>query len=1012
MYHPNRPVWLVCALLLEGCAALGPETGGEVSVGRPQVFTRERLLNERLGEVSWLREQLDLPFEQGFQGFRDVREAAAFALNLQVQYQAAQRRLNALGIADADAQRERDARTAELRQQIVETQLQQQLDALKKQTDSKPPESAVPADLQKDLTRLSDQVSALSAKVDDLASRLTPASTVKGTAATLLDRAPGRLVDPNAVAPTRASLSSRDRLEDEAAFRDLVNSRMREAILDDTHDLKGFTLYELKFDATIVPGGSTRRSAVAELEIQSDKFEWKVDEILIAVHEKLAHRIQEDSNALIQRQQERLASQRFDRTWARRIMSHFNSPSASLACSSRTAKMGYVRPASSEVRAFLDGTPPSNAGVRTWADCMIADYVRHRLQLAIGTYFNFYVGPGSTSNAPDEADRPLLSVEPRTDAREYLACKLNRLRRFAVPWVATVSPKEYAQNISDVMSSQHVRQITAALAAGDRLGSGGTVDIDGYRQEQTVAQGIKRQPLAASFVRGQYRFGWVLGPKYELKQSTGWFGPRETTASFVQTTSRYTFTASVAVPGWFESVCLKGTGYWIESDGRRSAGFPIFGQSADPRSTCQSDEALVHLPNNYRSLFFALLEANFDLFTDPEIFMQRDDQGKPEVVVLRATPEACAFAERGDRTCEQSIVIEGRDLWRNPAVFVGDQRADRVDVLPSMRGIVATWRTLRLPATTARPGRPQDLFVSTSTGQDRVERAVYIATELASVPKPFARLERRMLERTGTAGSTTLDVAFVYPAAAFPRSFSNIALRVRRAGEKDARLFEGEPERSVGRLTYRLSQPEAIGLGERSGEFEVDLVFKLAPGDDWVSLSEPGSRHVIYFSNAAERELTYAGSGRADFSGSRNFSGAELLKLQQALRFDLPADEALFFKAYPGFADALSGRGGEARITMQFDDATAPVELVAEPGRLPNGRRIVVARVASLSAHQLQILPEDERPISYSLGVGYRQGSGDWTPLALKGAAQVTVTGLKKPAPAVTNAGASAASRQ
>lgn len=64
---------LACALLAS-CQSF-QETAGEVSVSRPQVFTRERLVNERLGEVNWLREQLDKPFEQGF---RDVREAAAY----------------------------------------------------------------------------------------------------------------------------------------------------------------------------------------------------------------------------------------------------------------------------------------------------------------------------------------------------------------------------------------------------------------------------------------------------------------------------------------------------------------------------------------------------------------------------------------------------------------------------------------------------------------------------------------------------------------------------------------------------------------------------------------------------------------------------------------------------------------------------------------------------------------------------------------------------------------------
>jgi len=82
-----RWLLLACAIAscLEGCFSIPkPETGGVLSVGRPQVFTRERIVTERTGEVNWLRGQLDKEVTTGFQGVQDRRsaEATVFQLNL------------------------------------------------------------------------------------------------------------------------------------------------------------------------------------------------------------------------------------------------------------------------------------------------------------------------------------------------------------------------------------------------------------------------------------------------------------------------------------------------------------------------------------------------------------------------------------------------------------------------------------------------------------------------------------------------------------------------------------------------------------------------------------------------------------------------------------------------------------------------------------------------------------------------------------------------------------------
>ncbi len=986
-------LYSVTGLLLAGCQNF-PKTQGEVSVSRPQVFTRERLVNERLGEVNWLRDQLERPFEHGFQGFRDVRAAAAFVVELQAKFDGAQRRAAGLSDADKDAQHERNQELADIRHEIEKTQLQKQLDQLKKSTTSAPPTAPVPADVNNQLTQLSKDVTALDNSIKLLEGKLSPANAksdgIAGAARGLFENSQSRVLNPNLAERTRASLSSRDRLEDESAFRDLVNGRIREAILDDTHDLNGFSLFEFKFDATIVPGSNTRRSAIAELSIQKDEFD--LDKLRVGgFSARLTRLSEEDVNAQIMRQQDRADVFKLNQTWQRRILNTHLRSEADGACRnprkvSPDELFRYMNPATAAMRDSATGRAKAEMGLAADFDppaeltrCLITEYMRQRLVLALGGYFEFTTV--ADANAPPGKSRPLLKVTMRSpNGIDTLIATLKGLATRASPWVATVSPKEYAQNISDVSSDLQIRQISAMLGASDGKGASADARADSYKQEQSIAQAIKRQPLAASFVRGSDKFGWVLGPKYEIKG---------TTPSFVHATARYTFTASVAVPGWFSEIGLTGCGYWVDADGSRSAGFPLFG-GTDCTTTVK-----IALPHGYRAILHALMDTNADILTDPEIYLLGDSEPTSGKVTLRATPDACLASS--DKSCEQLLVIEGRDLWRNPSVFIGNQRADRVDVLPSMRGIVATFRSLRLPAAAAGGRvRAQDLFVSTSAGQDRLDDAVFIATASAAPTKPFARLTRHYVEIGGANSKDALEVAFEFPSASFPRAYSAIALRIHKLGSKDSKLIETDPSLSVGRLIYNIVDPASAGFGSTSAEFEFDLLFKFAPGDEWLSMTEPSARLATYYANSAERQITAAPETNADFSASHVFGDAQLKTLQQALRFTLPVNESLFFKAYPGLAEALSERGGSVNIGLQFDEATDAVQFTAERTTV-KGRSVIQPRFTALNAKALEMVPEDERSITYKLNVSYRRGGGDVIEVPMTSAAQLTAKGLKKP---------------
>src|SRR5262249_34918995 len=117
-----------------------------------------------------------------------------------------------------------------------------------------------------------------------------------------------------------------------------------------------------------------------------------------------------------------------------------------------------------------------------------------------------------------------------------------------VAWVASIEPKEYAQNISDVSAREALTNLVLSLGATLPQGIG----IDSYTQylkdSQTLLQAIKRQPLAVSYSNQGDAFGWFLGPKFAIRQGK---------VDYLHTATRQTFTVSVVVPEWWSSLELE-----------------------------------------------------------------------------------------------------------------------------------------------------------------------------------------------------------------------------------------------------------------------------------------------------------------------------------------------------------------------------------------------------------------------------------------------------------------------
>jgi hypothetical protein len=154
------------------------------------------------------------------------------------------------------------------------------------------------------------------------------------------------------------------------------------------------------------------------------------------------------------------------------------------------------------------------------------------------------------------------------------------------------------------------------------------------------------------------RIGWILGPR---------FAPRESGFDFRHTPIQLALSAVVSLPAWWTNAELSVHTCWISdtANGTQPSNPPCSG-SGVPHS--------VRLPGGPDELTRAILPST---------------RGPKPYITVTPTLEI-------DR--QETVVIFGQNLWRNPVVFVGRERADRVEILPDMEGVAANFSRVRQPA--------------------------------------------------------------------------------------------------------------------------------------------------------------------------------------------------------------------------------------------------------------------------------------------------------------------------
>jgi hypothetical protein len=357
--------------------------------------------------------------------------------------------------------------------------------------------------------------------------------------------------------------------------------------------------------------------------------------------------------------------------------------------------------------------------------------------------------------------RPVVEIPSDTKEEQYRKFYRSFLSKDSAA-ILSVSPKEKVQNISEISGLQD----SSALGVGLRalLPTKGMGAVAGWREfekAQRMINTIRRNPLVVGFTDGQNGFGWYFGPRFVLK-ANGQSAHRQQHADYV-------VSVTMSVPEWWDHLCLTGQTSRINFAGQRKKIRRLWtevprlglGYSSGP-CDCAGDAGAHSHGRGGTSLhgIRVKLPGNLDGFTDQVLFGHR--RLPPVIDLARTFGPALNRRNRPLRLKSDdphaAFLIFGRNLWRNPEVFLGGIRMD-VTILPSMealqiqlpyenesaslgdpkaalRGTLVNGSEIaisRSRRTTALGPGFYDLFVVTSNGEDRVRDAIEV---LLTSPPP------------------------------------------------------------------------------------------------------------------------------------------------------------------------------------------------------------------------------------------------------------------------------------
>jgi hypothetical protein len=271
------------------------------------------------------------------------------------------------------------------------------------------------------------------------------------------------------------------------------------------------------------------------------------------------------------------------------------------------------------------------------------------------------------------------------------------------------------------------------LAIGS-IGQNNTVTVGGEAEEQRSGATL-RATVTSFAATGKYgsgpedkpEFGWIFDARTSVHGSTD---PRPLSESML---------AIVSVPAWWEELHLDIETGWITEGGewipiapeiKLDPGLPAEATPDSAESSRDRQTISVVLPNSYEGI---------------DAFLMQVKRRKPVIVEADFEQDeliACAPA---------SLLIRGNRLWRNSIVTLGSQEATTIKVMPNMDGILATFEQVEIPSKLIANIGLVKLRVWTSEGMAELRQNVRIV-----VPSTVEK-KNQALRNCGSIDDVTLS---------------------------------------------------------------------------------------------------------------------------------------------------------------------------------------------------------------------------------------------------------------
>lgn len=558
----------------------------------------------------------------------------------------------------------------------------------------------------------------------------------------------------------------------------------------------------------------------------------------------------------------------------------------------------------------------------------------------------------------------------------------------------SVEPKELAQNISEVGARETFLSLIASLQA--TLPQYGVKNAGNYseyvRKTQEYIQNINRKPLVIGFGGGSRTFGWILGPKFQMKTPSIWRSLCPWCDSglvkFSHIPVRHTYRASIVVPGWWTNLKLQKKFSWVNDDGE-----PEDGKFYSPT---EKEFIHVHLPRPS------------DWVTRLENALV-PDKTRPKPTITYPNPNSkdhvpqviMKYDPNKPETFLQSILLQGRDLWRNPQVVIGGVKAKHVEILSDMNGLLATF-DLRPDAQleTSGPEKkhqavlvghedqgPLDVVVITSGGIARAPKSVVFKS---TTQKPAPSCENPIkLANTYFIGNSSAQAPLkfqldkdLFSKGAPLTGDKNPGLTLYIKGVDPTNKINGKivdkfiPPGKEEKFT--IEHPFAKYLDDQGQEKEIkDLTTReltltiiqdpfSSPHIPCRTLLTGPSQSLVLFKDKNDSMVNLVNA--KPLTITRTISSEHLPRYSSSpshLELTIPLKKkevALFYKAYPGLKDALAQ--GSAKLRVHTTD----LELTSKE---IGGTHYLVVSSAVLEKMLAELHPGTGTPMNHTLTIIY-----------------------------------------